>query len=353
MEEREYKRRIRQEKEKLRDEEIFTSDKYIQMLRSVAKEITDGQFDRVVMSREPAAGYLGQCNGESVVINIENEITQSFATKELKSDSIVGILGHECGHYNYSDCALFRKYQEGILEGIWYPHPPVAETGREEEYLAEMEKHFQEKNKAALAIICEVAGQVQNLLEDVYVEMRMCRKYPGSIRRGILQNRRRNGERIPSLRRQIAMQYEELSIMVNLIAQYALFGEINNWDGYQGKFLDILEQVKPVVDQAANNTEGSSLFAAANQILLKIWEIFREAIREIEGEKSRQEEKTQEDGQPEEDEPDKQGDSADQGTNEQSGSEGQGTNSQNGPEGQDGQTGTDGEIGRASCRERV
>ena len=116
MDGQEYRRRIRQEKEKLRDEEIFTSDKYIQMLKSVAREITDGRFDNIVISQEPKAGYMGLCNGERVTINIANGVTQSFSTKELKSDSIVGVLGHECGHYNYSNCNLFQKYQEGILK---------------------------------------------------------------------------------------------------------------------------------------------------------------------------------------------------------------------------------------------
>ena len=346
MDGQEYRRRIRQEKEKLRDEEIFTSDKYIQMLKSVAREITDGRFDNIVISQEPKAGYMGLCNGERVTINIANGVTQSFSTKELKSDSIVGVLGHECGHYNYSNCNLFQKYQEGILKGIWYPHAPTAETSREKEYLEELKGYFQKKNEIALALVCEAASQIRNLLEDVYVEGRMCRKYPGSIRRGIIQNQRRNGEGIPSLCKQIAMQYEESSIMINLIVQYTLFGEINNWDGYQGKLLDVLEEVKPVVDQVAKDTGESSRFMAANQIILKIWGILRETLRQIEGEK--EEENGQEDSkseeeeseaneeiEPEEPEANEQNSPQSQGASGQNGSESQGGNGQNHTESQE------------------
>lgn len=346
MDGQEYRRRIRQEKEKLRDEEIFTSDKYIQMLKSVAREITDGRFDNIVISQEPKAGYMGLCNGERVTINIANGVTQSFSTKELKSDSIVGVLGHECGHYNYSNCNLFQKYQEGILKGIWYPHAPTAETSREKEYLEELKGYFQKKNEIALALVCEAASQIRNLLEDVYVEGRMCRKYPGSIRRGIIQNQRRNGEGIPSLCKQIAMQYEESSIMINLIVQYTLFGEINNWDGYQGKLLDVLEEVKPVVDQVAKDTGESSRFMAANQIILKIWGILRETLRQIEGEKeeengredSKSEEKepeANEENKPEEQEANEQNSPQSQGASGQNGSESQGGNGQNRTESQE------------------
>ena len=41
----------------------------------------------------------------------------------------------------------------------------------------------------------ETASFIQNMLEDVYVEEIMCSRYPGSIQRGILQNRMRNMER--------------------------------------------------------------------------------------------------------------------------------------------------------------
>ena len=46
-------RRIRREREKLRDEEVFTSGQYLRLLKSLAKEITDGRFDRVDVSQKP------------------------------------------------------------------------------------------------------------------------------------------------------------------------------------------------------------------------------------------------------------------------------------------------------------
>lgn len=280
--EKECRRRIRQEKEKLREEEIFTSVKYVRLLKSIAKEITDGIFDNVIISQKPGASYMGCCNGETVEINLSNVVTQSFLTWGLKSDSLVGVLGHECGHYNFTDFSLFYKYLNGIMDGVWYPHPPTSENEQEAEYLGQIKEYFQKKNKIALLIMKETAGLIWNLLEDIYIEDQMCRRYPGSIRRGILQNRSRNGEWVPSLREQTDMGYAELSIMTNLIAQYTLSGEINNWDGYKGKLLDILEEVKPIIDRAVKEQRESSRFLATNQILLKIWGILHEMILEIE-----------------------------------------------------------------------
>ena len=52
-----------------------------------------------------------------------------------------------------------------------------------------MEGYFREKHAPALTLLSEMASFVQNMLEDAYVERKMCKMYPGSIRRGILQNR--------------------------------------------------------------------------------------------------------------------------------------------------------------------
>ena len=287
----EYRRRIQKEKGNLSESEIFTSPQYLKLLRSIAKEITDGEFDHVMLSQKPRAEYMGWCDGNGIEINLLNEVTQSFLNKELKNESIVGVLGHECGHYNFTNFVLSDRYFTGFMLGIWYPHSPAPDTEQEAESLEQIKGYFQEKNKAVLRFIKETAGVIWNLLEDVYIEEEMCRKYPGSIRRGILQNRSRNGEWLPSLREQIHMGYPELSIMINLIIQYTLSGTINNWDGYTGKLSERLEEIKPIIEKAVKESGESARFVAANQILLKIWDLLFQMIQEAEEALNEQQEK--------------------------------------------------------------
>lgn len=284
-EKKDYRKRIWNEKQKLQESEIFISTRYLQLLKSIAKEITDGTFDNVTINWKPEAEYMGWCDGTCIEINISNIVTQSFLTKEIKNDSIVGVLGHECGHFNFTNFKLFEKFLEGILEGIWYPRPPSASCELETVCLQQIKEYFDKKDKTALLLIRECSRLIWNLLEDIYIEDRMCRKYPGSICRGILQNRSRNGEWLPSLREQVNMGYSELSIMTNLIAQYALSGTINNWDGYQGKLSAMLEEVKPLIDGAVRAQNESARFIATNQIILKIWELLYKLIQEIERKK--------------------------------------------------------------------
>ena len=158
-----------------------------------------------------------------------------------------------------------------------------------------MEGYFREKHAPALTLLSEMASFVQNMLEDAYVERKMCKMYPGSIRRGILQNRVRRAERIPSLKVQLESGYDPAAILLNLMTQYSLLCTVNNWEGETGELLSLLETVKPVIDLAANVESAELRMGAVNRILLVIWKVLTEKIRKMEKQQQeRQQEKQQE-----------------------------------------------------------
>lgn len=304
MDRRKLRSRIQQEKKEIPDRELFLSERYKKLLRAVAGEITDGEPVQVKVYADPYDHLGGWCDGKTVAVNILNSFTQSFPTLSLKSESILGILGHECGHKNYTDTSLRRAYLEGMEQGRWYPGPPKCGTKKEEQALQEIQACFQAKDAAALSVLSTAASFLHNNLEDVFVEEKMCRRYPGSIRQGILLNRRRRLEQVPSVKKQKAMGYKKLSILLNLASQQALSGEINNWDGYQGEEISLVKELAPILEKAVASATTRERVEATNQILLKLWEPIRqeiEALREKQKEKEEGEEKDQTKGQKEKD----------------------------------------------------
>lgn len=285
---RKFRELVQKEKEKLTNEEIFESAFYKQMLLSVAEEITGGTLKQVEIKKEPESQWAGRCSEKQVLLNLQNSITASFPTMPLKSDSLFGILGHECGHWNFSDFSLRKGYLDGLEEGRWYQLPPQPKTAEEEEHLKEINHYLKEKNPIALALLSETASFLQNMLEDVYVEQKMCGWYPGSIKRGILQNRMRRAERVPSLKAQLERGYEPVSVLLNLMTQYSLTGAVNNWEEKTGELLELLEAAKPVINFAVMVEDAKMRMAAANRILLIIWNVLAEKIREMD--KKQQEE---------------------------------------------------------------
>lgn len=293
---REFRELVQKEKEKLENEEIFESAFYRQMLLSVAGEMTGGTLKRVELVKKPEETWAGVCGTDGVRLNLKNVLTASFPTLPLKSDSLFGILGHECGHWNFSDFDLRGKYLEGLRKGEWYRISPEPKSREEEEHLKEMEGYFREKHVPALTLLSEMASFVQNMLEDAYVERKMCKMYPGSIRRGILQNRVRRAERIPSLKVQLESGYDPAAILLNLMTQYSLLSTVNNWEGETGELLSLLETVKPVIDLAANVESAELRMGAVNRILLVIWKVLAEKIRKMEKQQQEKQQEQQSDG---------------------------------------------------------
>ena len=302
-----YRARIQKVMEEIRAWEVFRSSEYLRRMRSIARELTDGRFDNIVLYCNPQEQRMGWCNGRKIAVNYGNGVTESFLTLVQKNISLAGILGHECGHKNYSDFALREKYLEGFLEGVWYPYPPEPENAQEEEALEQVKGYLEKRDEDALALVVQVAAYLDNLFEDIYVEEKMCTRFPGSIRRGILLNRGRNVEWIPSLRKLQEEGEDPVSILVNLCAQYALSGRINNWDEEQGELFETFTELMPVIKAGCAAEGKSGRFLAVNQALLKIWKYLYRIIQFMEALKKKKEDEEKENGKTNENEAEEKG----------------------------------------------
>jgi len=276
--------RIREIKNKISNRQVFTSKPFIRNMEKLANSLVwkPGRKLRVSMgwNTSPSAA-IAFTSGKSVYINAANPITRSFPTKELKTDSLVGFLGHECGHQKYTAMYLRKLYGKGFEEGKIYPRPPVPGNEKEREALEEIRQFLQAGDKAAVSVIADTALRINNTLEDIYVEMRMCDEYPGSIRRGILMNANRHIEKLPTVTQEIQRQDHGLAIILNLILGYARAGEINNWEGYDGEYLDCLYDCMELIDDAVVDVDKVERFRAANQVILKIWDYMKDLIQRI------------------------------------------------------------------------
>lgn len=273
--------RIREIKNKISNKQVFTSKPFIHNMEKLANSLVWKPGKRLKVSMgwntSPSA-TIAVTGGNSVYINAANPITRSFPTKELKTDSLVGLLGHECGHQKYTALYLRKLYGKGFAEGKIYPRPPVPGNEKESAALEEIKQFLQDGDKAAIAVITETALRLNNILEDIYVEMRMCDEYPGSIRRGILINATRHIENLPTVTQEVRQQDHGLAIILNLILGYARAGEINNWEGYTGEYLDCLYDCAEIIDDAVVNVDKVERFRAANQVILKIWDYMKDLI---------------------------------------------------------------------------
>lgn len=264
----------------LSDYEFFTSPRFMRLLHHVGKEITDRHNAKVRTYGAPDENRAGYFEGTYTYINVLNEITQSFPSLELRGESILGVLGHECGHQNYSSIYLRKKYVEGISNGILYPYFPEPRSEKERLYAEQMKELFVRKDRIAIELYLTMAAPLHGLLEDVYIEERMMKRFPGSIRRGIQRNRKRIMERYDSVKK-LDKGGDKLGTMASVLTEYMFTKRVNTWDGEIQLYTDFLRECIPLIHQAAHDVRESSRFIATNQILLAIWPLLLEKIEEL------------------------------------------------------------------------
>ena len=264
----------------LSDYEFFTSPRFMRLLHHVGKEITDRHNAKVRTYGAPDENRAGYFEGTYTYINVLNEITQSFPSLELRGESVLGVLGHECGHQNYSSIYLRKKYVEGISNGILYPYFPKPRSEKERLYAEQMKELFVRKDRIAIELYLTMAAPLHGLLEDVYIEERMMKRFPGSIRRGIQGNRKRIMERYDSVKK-LDQGGDKLGTMASVLTEYMFTKRVNTWDGEIQLYADFLRECIPLIHQAAHDVRESSRFIATNQILLAIWPLLLEKIEEL------------------------------------------------------------------------
>lgn len=289
------KQEITAQKSKLTDEEIFTSNQFSAYLTDIAETVTKryGRGMKVnTFSDTSKEAKLAYTNNQFIFINVTNYIIQNLPNKTLKTDSILGFLGHEIGHILYTDFIMLFLYRDKLKKGTFYPKEPSNLTEKQAEYLKEIKQYFQDKE--AMETIRKIAQYLVNILEDIYVEERMCNQYNGSFETGILLNNILITEKISSIKEQLKQQNEEILILLNLILSYARTGEINNLGNYKGPLLDTFFECIPIIDHAIYEEDAKVRFQATNQMLVLLFPYIDHLIKKIKEEKKDGINKTQE-----------------------------------------------------------
>lgn len=278
------RRRIAEQKSKLTDEQLFASPQFAAYLTDIA-EGTTGRYRRKSSVKTywdalPHAD-IAHTDNRTITVNTGNYLTRSFPTRPLRADSLLGIVGHECGHILFSDFTMLDTYHQTLSGGRFYPQMPEDLSARQEKSLKEILEFFEEKDEAVIHALSDIAHSLVNMMEDVYIEGRMCDAFPGSLKTGILLNNLRFAEEMDSVMEEIDHQHHEVIIVANLLIQYTKTGDINNLDGYKGPYLDTVYECIPYIDDASYDDDTKVRFDAANKMLLLLWPYMESFIKQV------------------------------------------------------------------------
>ena len=278
------RRRIADEKSRLTDEQLFASPQFAAYLTDIAGGTTSRyrrrSSVRTYWDALPHAD-IAHTDNRTITVNAGNFLTRSFPTRSLKADSLLGIVGHECGHILFSDFTMLETYHQALSGGRFYPQEPEDLSAKQAKSLREIGEFLEEKDEAVMNALSSIAHSLVNMMEDVYIEGRMCDAFPGGLKTGILLNNLRFAEEMDSVTEEIGRQHHEVFIVANLLIQYARTGDINNLGSYKGPYLDTVYECIPYIDDAAYDDDARVRFDAANKMLLLLWPYMESYIRQV------------------------------------------------------------------------
>ena len=278
------KQMIREEETSIPDQEFFTSSAFHRYLTSQARAAT-GRYcyglQALISWDESEDAALAYTDSYKIYLNAANHVTQSFPSRFLRALSLVGMTGHETAHLLYTDFTTRNLYLRNLGNGTFYPEDPSVELPAYQKSQTEIMDALQEKDKAVSLTLRTCAASLQNILEDVYIEARMCAAFPGSFRKGIQLNNLRMVEQIPDLHEQLSRNYQPFTIATNLFLAYCRSGTISNRFQSDSEYLDVLTDGMEYIDTALEAPSIKERLTATNCLLVLFWDFIKPLVEEM------------------------------------------------------------------------
>lgn len=278
------KQMIREEETSIPDQEFFTSSAFHRYLTSQARAAT-GRYcyglQALISWDESEDAALAYTDSYKIYLNAANHVTQSFPSRFLRALSLVGMTGHETAHLLYTDFTTRNLYLRNLGNGTFYPEDPSVELPAYQKSQTEIMDALQEKDKAVFLTLRTCAASLQNILEDVYIEARMCAAFPGSFRKGIQLNNLRMVEQIPDLHEQLSQNYQPFTIATNLLLAYCRSGTISNRFQSDSEYLDVLTDGMEYIDTALEAPSIKERLTATNCLLVLFWDFIKPLVEEM------------------------------------------------------------------------
>ena len=278
---------INAEKSKITDEMLFRSSAFAAYLTDIAETASEryGRKIKVRTKYDTSEGAMLACtDNREILINTGNYLTRSFPSRPLKADSLIGLNAHEIGHILFTNFKVSETYFRCLSWGSVYPDFDDELTTEEEMNLQELIQFLQTDTDVRRAVVLKAAKHILNILEDAYIEARICEAFPGKFATGIHLNNIRFSELVPSIDEQLERGNSKFAVFTNLLVQYCTSGDINDRDNHKGDIMDRFMDVLPYVDAVIYDDDMKERCRGTNKILLNIWDYIKEITDEAKSE---------------------------------------------------------------------
>ena len=279
---------IEDRKSTIRDEELFTSRlmcAHFEDINTASTKVYNISRDvRVSLLWKEGDSFVACTDNQTVFINTAHTFGLKSCPRKTRYAITQGKNGHELGHILFTDFPAQQSFFNLLTRHIWYPSAPPADTAEEAEAVSEIFEYASADPKNERAIF-KIMADINNIIEDGYIEERMLRYFPGSIGQGLKFVRHLHYEDMPALSDMIAGEEKgapTISTLLQLLLSYVKFGKLKYGDAaLTDERVQIIFDLLPVLDQAVQSGDVKDRFAATNIVLLKFWKYVKEFIENL------------------------------------------------------------------------
>lgn len=230
-------------------------------------------------------------NGSTVIISYTSSMLDNCFSRRIKHRMLVGLKNHEDFHRLYTDFEQPEKASEEMKKGEWYYRRPFNENDVSKAGVAANEIMDLIKSDAALFDpIFSLWFNINNIIEDAYIEARGTMEFPGTLRNIASLNTEiyESMQPIDVLEKPCAGKdakaaaQKRLEIFVNAILSYAKNNTIQVEDEtYMSPLLqDIYSAVADIDDGVSSETAKDRLFFT-NRIMARMWPYAKDVLDAI------------------------------------------------------------------------
>ena len=178
------KQLLNEKRSKITDRQLFSSRILAGSLEDIAAAQTRrykyNRRIRVQLKWKPKDPTVAYTDNQIIHINSGNPMVTSEKGRENRYNMILGLFAHEVGHVLYTDFLTFQTYLDRLANGKWYPIPPVLASLTDKVNEREFWEYIQADEKS-LHVIQYLISQINNIIEDGYVENRVLNNFPGKL----------------------------------------------------------------------------------------------------------------------------------------------------------------------------
>ncbi len=276
---------ISQKRKTITDRQFFSSrllaGHFEDMAVAQTRRYTHSRRVKVRLVWEPKKKEVAYTDNGLIWINAGHQLVTGKRKRIERYDIVCGLFAHELGHVLYTDFLAMQSYALSIQSGRWFPLEPLLKNHDERVNAAEILEYIKSDPKRMVAFL-QLAHNINNILEDGFIESRILNRYPGVLGYSLEAARLYQYELQPTLTQLIENEPENghiwMSIM-QLILSYVKYGELKyGEEPLTDERIQVVFALLDELDRALMESSAKERWSVTNTILVRCWPYIKDFL---------------------------------------------------------------------------